>query len=178
MNGKHMDFIGKIIQVEVRQITLPNGHQMDMEIIHHPGGSAVVALDDRQQICLLKQYRCVFEDWLWELPAGKRDHQEPPIETAQRELAEEAGILAEDWVDLGSMISSPGVFSEQVYLYLARQLSPTEPDIAPDEVLQVHWMPLAEAYQWAMSGVISDAKSVIAILKSYQLLKEQGGSRI
>ncbi|WP_455201470.1 NUDIX domain-containing protein [Kaarinaea lacus] len=178
MNGKHMEFIGKIIQVEVRQITLPNGHQMDMEVIHHPGGSAVVALDDRQQICLLKQYRCVFEEWLWELPAGKRDHQEPPIETAQRELAEEAGILAEQWVDLGPMTSSPGVFSEQVYLYLARQLSSIEPDTAPDEVLQVHWLPLTEAYQWVMSGVITDAKSVIGILKSYQLLKEGGGNRI
>lgn len=178
MSDKHMEFVGRIIQVEVRQITLPNGHKMEMEVIHHPGGSAVVALDDKQQICLLKQYRCVFDDWLWELPAGKRDDQEPPIKTAQRELAEEAGIVARDWVELGPMISSPGVFSEQVYLYLAQQLSPTEPDIAPDEVLEVHWLPLTVAYQWVMNGTITDAKSVIGILKSYHVLKEAGVNKV
>jgi len=178
MTGKKMEFIGKIVQVEVRQISLPNGHQMEMEVIHHPGGSAVVALDDKQQICLLRQYRCVFDAWLWELPAGKRDHQEPPMQTAQRELAEEAGILASEWLDLGPMTSSPGVFSEQVFLYLAQQLSPTAPDIAPDEVLEVHWLPLEEAFQWVMEGTITDAKSVIGILKSYQLLKEATVSNI
>ena len=172
MNEQQMQFIGKIVQVEVRQISLPNGHQMEMEVIHHPGGSAVVALDDKQQICLLKQYRCVFDEWLWELPAGKRDHNEPPIETAKRELGEEAGILASDWLELGAMISSPGVFSEQVYLFLAQHLSSTASDIAPDEVLQVHWLSLEEAFQAVMKGKIIDAKSVIGILKSYQLLKE------
>jgi 8-oxo-dGTP pyrophosphatase MutT (NUDIX family) len=172
MTDKQMVFNGKIIQVEVREIELPNGHQMEMELIHHPGGSAVVALDDKEHICLLKQYRCVFDTWLWELPAGKRDFQEPPIETAQRELAEEAGVLASEWLDLGPMISSPGVFSERVFLYLARQLTTTPTNIAPDEVLQVHWLPMEQAYQWAMNGTITDAKSVIGILKSYHLLKE------
>ncbi|KPJ93814.1 MAG: hypothetical protein AMJ55_07375 [Gammaproteobacteria bacterium SG8_15] len=169
--AKHLEFIGKVIQVEVRQITLPNGHEMEMEVVHHPGGSAVVALNERQEICLLKQYRCVFDEWLWELPAGKRDHQEPPLQTAQRELAEEAGVLAARWAELGPMISSPGVFGEQVYIYLAQQLTTTPSQLAADEVLQVHWVPLAEATQWVMQGGISDAKSVIGILKADQLVK-------
>ena len=172
--NKQFEFIGRIVQVEVRQITLPNGHRMEMEVIHHPGGAAVVALDDKDQICLLKQYRCVFDEWLWELPAGKRDHGEPPLQTAQRELAEEAGVLAGKWVELGPMTSSPGVFSEQVYLYLARELSPTKTDIGPDEVLQVHWVPLEDAFQKVMAGDITDAKSMIGILKSYQILKKGG----
>ena len=178
MKDNQLEFVGKIVQLEVRQITLPNGHKMEMEVIHHPGGAAVVALDEKQQICLLKQYRCVFDEWLWELPAGKRDHQEPPIETAKRELAEEAGVLADEWLELGPMISSPGVFSEQVYLYLAQQLSPTKSDIAPDEVIQIHWVSLEEAFQKVMRGEVTDAKSVIGILKSYQILKNSEGNSI
>ena len=169
--AKHPEFVGKVIQVEVRRITLPNGHEMEMEVVHHPGGSAVVALNERQEICLLKQYRCVFDEWLWELPAGKRDHEEPPLQTAQRELAEEAGVLAAQWAELGFMISSPGVFGERVYLYLAQQLSTTPSRLAADEVLQVHWVPLTEATQWVMQGDITDAKSVIGILKADQLVK-------
>ena len=169
--AKHPEFVGKVIQVEVRRITLPNGHEMEMEVVHHPGGSAVVALNERQEICLLKQYRCVFDEWLWELPAGKRDHEEPPLQTAQRELAEEAGVLAAQWAELDFMISSPGVFGERVYLYLAQQLSTTPSRLAADEVLQVHWVSLTEATQWVMQGDITDAKSVIGILKVNQLVK-------
>lgn len=154
----------------MQRITLPNGHQMEMEVVQHPGGSAVVALNERQEICLLKQYRCVFDEWLWEVPAGKRDHQEPPLDTAQRELSEEAGVLASQWTELGSMISSPGVFTERVYLYLARQLSATTSHVADDEVLQVHWIPLEEAVRWVMLGDIADAKSVIGIMKVNQLV--------
>ncbi|WP_455220656.1 NUDIX hydrolase [Kaarinaea lacus] len=170
---KQPEFVGKIVQVEVQQITLPNGHHMEMEVIHHPGGSAVVALNERQELCLLKQYRCVFDEWLWELPAGKRDHGEPPLETAKRELSEEAGILAEKWTELGSMISSPGVFTERVYLYLAQQLTATAAQVAADEVLQVHWVPLVEATRWVMHGDITDAKSIIGILKVNQLVKDE-----
>ncbi len=170
MAGKQIQFSGKIVQVEVRKIVLPNGHKMEMEVIHHPGGSAVVALDDQQRICLLKQYRCVFDEWLWELPAGKRDDDEPPLETAQRELAEEAGVVASQWTDLGYVISSPGVFSEKVYLYLAQQLSRTPATDAADEVFEVHWLPLIEARERVISGEITDAKSVVGILKSYQYL--------
>jgi len=165
-------FVGKIVRVEVQQITLPNGHQMEMEVIHHPGGSAVVALNEKQEICLLKQYRCVFDEWLWELPAGKRDHGEPPLETAKRELSEEAGVLAEKWFEFGPMISSPGVFSERVYLYLAEQLSATNAQLASDEVLEVHWVPLDEALAWVMQGKVTDAKSVIGILKTVQLVND------
>jgi ADP-ribose pyrophosphatase len=170
MMDKQLVFKGKIIEVEVQLVTLPNGHQMEMEVVRHPGGAAVAAVNDRHEICLLKQYRCVFNEWLWELPAGKRDHQEPPLATAQRELAEEAGVIAGQWTELGSMISSPGVFTERVYLYLARQLSATTSHAAQDEVFQVHWISLGEALRWVMKGDISDAKSAIAILKTSQLL--------
>ena len=170
---RNVEFIGKIIQVEVRHITLPNGHEMEIEVVHHPGGAAVVALNEKQEICLLKQYRSVFDDWLWELPAGKRDHQEPPLETAKRELVEEAGVKGGQWQELGSMISSPGVFSERVYLYLATGLTHVGTDSGIDEVIQVHWIPVEEAYQWAFQGQISDAKSVIGIVRAMPLIRDR-----
>ncbi|MBT8132463.1 MAG: NUDIX hydrolase [Gammaproteobacteria bacterium] len=137
-----------------------------MEIISHPGGAAVVALNDSGQVCLLHQYRHVAGGYLWELPAGKIDDGEPPLTTARRELADEAGVLADDWQPLGDMLSSPGVFSEVVSLYLARQLKTTDSNTDSDEVLEVHWVALDEALQWAASGKIRDAKSVIGLFRA------------
>lgn len=160
-------FVGKIVTVSTRKSLLPNGHELDMEVVEHPGGSAVVAINDKQEICLLKQYRVVFDEWFWELPAGKRDNQEPPVVTARRELAEEAGVTADEWQDLGSMVSSPGVFTERVFLYLARGLTMVEKAPAEDEVIgEIQWIALSQAREWAYDGVISDAKSVIAILRA------------
>lgn len=163
-------FQGKIVQVSMQQITLPNGHRMEMEVVRHPGGSAVVALDDQQRVCMLRQYRCVFEDWLWELPAGKRDAQEAPLLTAQRELREEAGLSAGHWRDLGSMVSSPGVFTERVYLFLAQQLAQGAAQPAGDEVYELHWLSLDEAYQRVLSGAIVDAKTALGIVKARALV--------
>ena len=89
------------------------------------------------------------------------------METARRELQEEAGVVASQWQELGSMISSPGVFTERVFLYLARELSMGTPEIAEDEVIaDLQWIPLSQALEWACDDVISDAKSVIGILRA------------
>lgn len=162
-------FNGRIVQVDIETATFPNGSTIDLEIIRHPGGAAVVALDDRDRVCLLRQYRPVAGGWLWELPAGKIDHQEPPLQTAQRELAEEAGISAERWQSLGSMISSPGVFTEVVHLYLAQDLKPVPQNREEHEIFEVHWLPFQEALEWAHSGEIVDAKTLIALFRAERL---------
>lgn len=163
-------FKGRIIQLDIETVTFPNGSTIDLEIVRHPGGAAVVALDDQDRICLLHQYRPVAGGWLWELPAGKIDHQEPPLQTAQRELAEEAGISAETWRPLGSMISSPGVFTEVVHLYLARNLKPVPQNREEHELLEVHWLSFQEALAWAYSGEIVDAKTLIALFRAKDLI--------
>src|SRR5689334_8862323 len=94
-------FRGRVVTLTVDEVTLPNGHRAALEIIHHPGGAAVVALDDQQRVCLLRQYRHAAGAWLWELPAGKLEPNEPPLHTAQRELIEEAGTQAAQWQSLG-----------------------------------------------------------------------------
>lgn len=159
-------FRGRIIELALETVELPNGAVLEMEIVRHPGGAAVVALDAAGRVCMLRQYRHAVGGWLWELPAGKIDHQEPPLQTAQRELQEEAGRRAREWQPLGSVISSPGVFTEQVYLYLATGLTEVAQDLAHDEVLEVHWMPFAEALAWAHSGELRDAKSAVGLMRA------------
>jgi 8-oxo-dGTP pyrophosphatase MutT (NUDIX family) len=117
-------------------------------------------------VCLLRQYRHAAGGWLWELPAGKLDAGEPPAVTARRELAEEAGVAAAEWRSLGTVVSSPGVFTEVVHLYLARQLAPAAAAREHGEVFEAHWVPLGEAVARALSGDITDGKTVIGLLRA------------
>jgi ADP-ribose pyrophosphatase len=164
-------FSGRVITVNVERVTLPNGSTADLEIIHHPGGAAVVAFDSERRICLLRQYRHAAGGWVWELPAGKIDNREPPLETAQRELQEEAGMQAARWDSLGEYLSSPGVFTEVVYLYLATDLRPIEHHPEEHEVFEVHWMPYARALEMAQSGELRDGKSVVGLFRAMSRLQ-------
>ena len=157
---------GRIISLDVEQVELPNGVQTEMEIVRHPGGAVVVAIDDKQRTCLLKQYRYVCDGWIWELPAGKIDDNEEPLLTAQRELEEEAGRRAAQWQSLGNMISSPGVFTEVVHCYLATGLSVCDTGHEAEELIEIHWIPFEEAVEWAIDNRINDAKSVIGLLRA------------
>ncbi|HEU4626143.1 MAG TPA: NUDIX hydrolase [Steroidobacteraceae bacterium] len=162
-------FRGRVVRLTVDEVTLPNGHRAGLEIVHHPGGAAAVAMDDQQRICLLRQYRHAAGDWLWELPAGKLEPNEPPLATAQRELIEEAGTSATSWQSLGRCVPSPGVLTEVVHLFLAKDLQAAPIAHEPAEVLEVHWMPVQRAFEWAMDGTIYDAKTVIGIARALHL---------
>ena len=163
-------FKGRVIDVALETVALPGGREAELEIIRHPGGAAVVALDPAGRVCLLRQYRYAAGGWLWELPAGKIDPGEDPFETARRELAEEAGVQARDWTDLGRMHSSPGVFTEIIYLYLGRDLESAALDHDHDEVIEIHWLPLAEAMQWCRDGTITDAKTLVGLFRAAALV--------
>jgi 8-oxo-dGTP pyrophosphatase MutT (NUDIX family) len=162
-------FQGRILEVNVERVLLPNGRTATLEVAHHPGGSAIVALDGSGRICLLRQYRHAAGAWLWELPAGKIDNREPPIATARRELAEEAGMTAASWRSLGGIHSSPGVFTEVVHLYFATHLTPVPAAPEEHEVFAVTWIPWQQAVQLADCGVITDGKSVSGILRCRSL---------
>jgi 8-oxo-dGTP pyrophosphatase MutT (NUDIX family) len=159
-------FRGRVVHVTVDEVLLPNGHRTQLDVVHHPGGAAVVAIDSAQRVCLLRQYRYVADGWLWELPAGKLEVHEAPLATAQRELGEEAGTRAADWHSLGTYLSSPGVFTEVIHLFLATELAPTRSAHEPSEVIEVHWVALADARRWALDGTIRDGKTALGVLRA------------
>jgi ADP-ribose pyrophosphatase len=164
-----LHFRGRVITVTTDDVVLPNGHRVQLEVVHHPGGAAVAALDSKRQVCLLRQYRYVAGGVIWELPAGKLEPNEPPLETAKRELVEEAGVSARHWESLGTVLSSPGVFSEVLHLFHATEIEARQSAHEQAEVIEVHWVPFAEAFEWAMNGTIRDAKTVIGLARLHAL---------
>ena len=162
-------FSGRVIQLNLERVQLPNGNVAELEMIHHPGGAAVVAIDDRDQVCLLRQFRHAAKGWLWELPAGKIDNKEPPFDTVQRELEEEAGCKAGSWQSLGAYYSSPGIFTEVVHLYMATELSRVDISLEEHEVIEVHWKSFDEALAMAHSGEIQDGKSLVGLFRAAPL---------
>ena len=162
----HPVFQGKIVTVSVESAELPDGRRCEIEVVRHPGGAAVVALDSAGRVCLIRQYRPAMQDWMWEIPAGKLEPGEAPLSTAQRELEEEAGLVARRWSELGTMVSSPGVFTEVVHLFFARGLEYVASRTEEHEIIEVHWLALDEALTRAARGDIKDAKTVIALFRA------------
>ena len=164
-------YAGRVITVNVETVRLPNGHVAELEIIHHPGGAAIVAVDAQQRVCLIRQFRHAAGGWVWELPAGKLEPGEPPLLTAQRELSEEAGTSAQSWQSLGIYVSSPGVFTESVHLFMARGLDFVKMSHEAGEVIEVHWVPMEDACARALHGDINDGKTALGLLRARSLLQ-------
>jgi len=162
---------GRIIQLGIETITMPNGVAVELEIVRHPGGAAVVALDEREQVCLLRQYRHAAGGWIWELPAGKLEPGEPAQTTAARELAEEAGLQASHWESLGKLIATPGFCDEIIHLFLARDLTEVKAEPEEHELFEVHRIPLNTAIEQVYDGTILDAKTMLGLTLAARLLR-------
>jgi len=164
-------FNGRIITLNLETVCLPNNQVDDLEIIHHPGGTAILALNNKKEACVLRQYRHAMKEWVWELPAGVLEKDDKSrLHRAKQELQEESGCSASDWIELGYIQSSPGVFTEKVYLYLAMDLTIGEPSFEHGEVIEIHWLPFNELFESAMTGKINDAKTCIAIFRAAKIL--------
>ncbi|MBP3494365.1 MAG: NUDIX hydrolase [Oscillospiraceae bacterium] len=163
-------FQGRVISLHVDKVSLPDGGTSYREIVEHPGGVGILALDENGCVPVVKQYRYAFSRVTLEIPAGKREKGEEPLLTAQRELKEEVGAEAGEWVDLGKLLPSPGCYGETLYLYLARHLQFGEVSPDEDEFLAVERIPFDELAQRCLRGEIEDAKTVAAVLKVKLLL--------
>jgi ADP-ribose pyrophosphatase len=164
---------GKVLRLNIERVTLPNGAVAELEIAHHPGGACIVALDRDGCVCLLRQFRHAAGGWITELPAGKLDEREPPLDCARRELAEETGMTAGQWDDLGHFFSSPGVFTEVIHVFLARGLTPCESAPEQHEVFEAHWLPLEQALAQASDGRLQDAKTITGLLWAATRLRQE-----
>ena len=166
-------FKGQIVDLGLETVQIsPDKPPATLEIVRHPGGAAVVAIDDTDQVCLLKQYRHAVGQWLWELPAGKIDDGEPPEQTIVRELREEAGCVAAQWDKLGEMVSSPGILDERLHLYLARDLSAVGIEHELHEYIEIHWIDFNQAMNMIYSGELIDAKSIAALTRAKHVLRK------
>ena len=163
-------FHGRIIRAGTEEVVLPNGARTRIDIVRHPGASAVLALDDEGRACILRQYRPALAGWLWEVPAGKKDAGEDAELTARRELEEETGLTASQWQPLGKVATAAGFCDEVIDLFLARGLSHGQAQPEEHEILEVHWRPLAELLEWADRGEITDSKTLAALLRARHLI--------
>jgi ADP-ribose pyrophosphatase len=160
---------GKVLDLSVDRVRLPNGREMDFERVHHRGAAAAVALLEdggEPRVLLVRQYRYAVDGWLLEVPAGKLDAGEDPADCARREVEEETGYRPATVEPLGWIFSTPGFCDERIWLFLARGLEPTRQRLEDDEVLEVEPLAWGEALQRARSGELTDAKSVCALLRA------------
>jgi len=158
---------GRIVHLTEEAVELPNGHRVKLEIVRHPGASAVAALDDGGAVTLIRQYRYAAGGYLWEVPAGKLDPGEAPLACAARELREEAGIEAGRFEAVGSIVTCPGFCDEVIHLFVATALRSVPQELGADEVIDaVRSVPLADAMAMIARGEIRDGKTIAALVQA------------
>ena len=161
-------FKGRAVQLDVDRVRLPNDKEADLEVIHHPGATAIVPLLPDGDVLMIRQYRYTTGGWLLEIPAGTLNSGEDPEDCARRETEEEVGHRPADLRPLGWVWTSPGFLDEKIWLYLATGLEQTKQSMDEDEVLEIERVPFREAVDKALKGEIHDVKSALALLRAAQ----------
>ncbi|AZO95626.1 NUDIX hydrolase [Halocella sp. SP3-1] len=155
---------GKIVNLRIDQVKLPNGRVSTREVVEHSGGVSILALTEKKEILLVEQYRTPVEETLLELPAGKLEPGENPLNCARRELIEETGFKAARIKHLYSFYTTPGFSDELLYLYLASELEEVGTDFDEDEIIKNHLISPGEIMDSILSGQIKDAKTIVGLL--------------
>ena len=155
---------GKIFDVVVEKVTLPNGVIKDREIVRHPGAAAMVPVLDDGKIVLIRQYRHAVGQFLWEIPAGTLEPDEDPIGCARRELVEETGYEATRFDKLAEILPAPGYTDEHIHIFLVTGLKFVQQKLEDDEVLRIQPTPLNTALEMIRQGEIQDAKTIAGLL--------------
>jgi len=156
---------GRIVDLGIEGVTLPNGAQVELEVVRHQGASAVVAVDDAERVVLIRQFRHAAGGLIWELPAGVLDHpDETPEACAARELLEETGLRAGRLTRLATVLTTPGFTDERIHLFLAQGLREEQAAPGHDEVIaEISRTPLREALAMSRRGDIVDSKTICGL---------------
>ena len=165
-------FNGRVIRVTVDKVQLEDGTTSTREIVHHHGGACILPVDADGSVTMVRQFRYAFGEEIWELPAGKLEANEDPFEAAKRELSEECGLTADNFIDLGVVYATVGYDSEKIYLWAATGLHKGGQHLDAGEFLDVVRMPFEEALQKVLHGEIKDSKTQIGLMK-YALLRDK-----
>lgn len=164
--ASEMIYDGRILKFKIDKVELPNGEVGERELVEHPGGVAVVAVDDDENILMVEQYRKPYERNLLEIPAGKLDKNEEIELCGRRELEEETGYTAEEFEYLGECYPSVGYTNEIIRLFLATKLTKTSQNLDDDEFLNVYKLPIRDVIEKIMNNELADAKTVMGVMKA------------
>ena len=167
--GSRRVYTGRVLNLDIDEVRFPDGSKGELEMIRHPGASAIVPFlgdpaGDDPQILLIRQYRYASEGFLYEIPAGRLEPREAPLDCARRELAEETGCTAERLEHVFTMYTTPGFTDEKIHLFLAAGLTRGASRLEHDEFVEVMTMPLSKALEMIHSGDIMDAKTALGLL--------------
>ncbi|WAM30621.1 NUDIX domain-containing protein [Caldicellulosiruptor naganoensis] len=165
---------GSFISLKVDKVLLPDGRTSQRAIVLHSGAAVIVPVDDEENVILVKQFRKPIEKVIIELPAGKLDKGEEPLECAKRELEEETGYSAKEFVKLTEIYTTPGFSNEVIHVYLARRLTQGSSHTDLDEFVEIFKVSLDDAVKMVKNGEIKDAKTIIGLLLAKMYLEEHG----
>ncbi len=170
---KEYVFKGRIINVRVDKVELPNKSFGTREIVEHNGGIGILPIDDENNAYLVKQWRSPYQKVITEIPAGKREGDEDPKKGGIRELKEEIGAVCDEIIPLGKIYPTPGYCGEIIYLFLARKLTFSSQNLDKDEFLNVEKIPFDKLVEKILNGEICDSKTVAAVLKADKILNKK-----
>ncbi len=163
---------GRVFNMFQETVTLPNGAEMKLDVIRHPGAAAIVPLTRNKTVIMIEQYRHAVGGTIWEIPAGTLDDRESPLSCARRELTEETGYTAATWQKLGEITPVPGYSDERIQIFLATDLTLSLQSLDPDEVLDVREVAFTEALNMISNGSIQDAKTICGLFMAHAWLKQ------
>ncbi len=164
---------GRTFKLVSEKISLDNGVTTELDIIRHPGASAIVPMVNEDEIIMLKQYRHAVGGYLWEIPAGTFDGPEEPLFCAQRELREETGFIADRWHKLGEIVPVPGYSDECIHIFWASDMTPAKQQLDADEILEVHTVKFEDALNMIHKGDIRDSKTIAGIFLAQNQFKSK-----
>jgi 8-oxo-dGDP phosphatase len=171
VDASEEQFSNWLIAVRNDKVQLPDGQHADRTVVTHIGAVAVLALDSHDQVLMIRQYRHPVARELWEIPAGLRDVKgEALVDTARRELLEETGYAAREWQVLIDSYASPGITSERIRIFLARDLAAAESSYqrqGEEKFLRTAWVPLTEAMRAALAGKLHNGSTIQGVLAGY-----------
>jgi len=163
-------YSGVLLHVFEDTVELPDGNHSRREYIKHPGASLIVPVFEDGSVLMERQFRYPVDQVIDELPAGKLDADESPIDAAKRELAEETGYSANEWIELGTLMPCVGYSDERIHVFLARSLALVGQSLDDEEFIETFTVPFNELYESALDGRIQDAKTLIAIFWAKKFL--------
>lgn len=169
---------GRIITVRKDTVELVNGKRTSREVVEHPGGVCILAMEDDGTVYTVRQFRYPFQSVVEELPAGKLDGPEDHRKAGLRELSEEIGVEPEEFIYLGYSLASPGFCTEVLHMYFARGLHRVGQHLDEGEFLEVKQTPFLELVERALSGELTDAKTLLTILRVKEYLSREAGGNV